>query len=150
MPTACEEDGEPSDKQWQDHLSAFSVDNIKDHADALRRNDLSGIERTTQEFLKRYSLSIESGSAGYRLVCRELLKAEQTIAKAISERVQGNYGDAYGLQPTLKATASASTPSPALPAQTRLFSVAVTEYLKHFEIGGCPFDHAPSTVWGTR
>ncbi|WP_440100401.1 NADH-quinone oxidoreductase subunit NuoF [Streptosporangium sp. H16] len=24
------------------------------------------------------------------------------------------------------------------------------EYLEHFEIGGCPFDHAPSTVWGAQ
>jgi hypothetical protein len=140
MSTACDQDGEPSADQWQDQLSAFSVDNIKDHADALRRNDLSSIERTAQGFIQRYSLGVERRSAEYRLVCRELLKAEQTIAKAISERVQGNYGDAYGLQPTLKATVSTSTPSPALPVQTRLFSVAVKEYLKHFE------KRAPATL----
>jgi site-specific recombinase XerD len=144
MSTAYDEDGKPSANQWQDHLSAFSVDNIKDHAEALKRNDLSSIERTAQEFIQRYSLSVERESAVYRLVCRELLKAEQTIAKAISERVQGNYGDAYGVQaqptPTAATAASLSTPSVTLPAQARLFSVAVTEYLKHFE------KRAPATL----
>jgi NADH-quinone oxidoreductase subunit F len=24
------------------------------------------------------------------------------------------------------------------------------EYLKHFEVGGCPFDHKKSTVWGDK
>jgi len=145
MSTAYDEAGQPSDTQWQDHLSAFSVDNIKDHAEALKRNDLSGIERTAQEFIQRYSLSIESGSPGYRLVCRELLKAEQTIAKAISERVQGNYGDAYGM--STPASAPKASPSAGLPTQPqgvaespRLFTVALKEYLKHFE------KRAPATL----
>jgi hypothetical protein len=139
MSMHCDEDGKPSDQQWQDHLSAFSVDNIKDHADALRRNDISSIERTAQEFIHRYSLTVESGSAAYRLVCRELLKAEQAIAKAISERVQGNYGDAYGLQ---RVSTPTPTPSPSaiVPTQPRLFSVAVKEYLKHFQ------KRAPATL----
>jgi site-specific recombinase XerD len=140
MTTAYDEDGTPSEHQWQDHLAAFSVDNIKDHADALRRNDLSGIERTAQEFIQRYSLSVESGSAVYRLVCRELLKAEQTIAKAISERVQGNYKDAYQgtAVPVQSVPASQRDVHPT--TQARLFSVALKDYLKHFE------KRAPATL----
>jgi integrase len=140
MSTNYDEDGLASADQWQDHLSSFSADSIKDHADALRRNDLSSIERTAQEFIQRYALGVESGSAGYRLVCRELLKAEQTIAKAISERVQGNYGDAYGLHPVSTPSTPAPSPSATVPNQTRLFSVAVKEYLKHFE------KRAPATL----
>lgn len=138
--TAYEDDGTPSEHQWQDHLSAFSVDNIKDHAEALKRNDLSGIERTAQEFIQRYSLSVESASPEYRLVCRELLKAEQTIAKAISERVQGNYEDAYQATPHEPITAVPKQDEAARTTEARLFSVALKEYLQHFE------KRAPATL----
>jgi integrase len=140
MCTAYGEDGEPSANQWQDHLASFSQDNIKDHADALRRNDLSCIDRTAQEFIQRYALSVESGSAVYRLVCRELLKAEQTIAKVISERVQGNYEDAYQAtaEPVQSVRISQREARPI--TQARLFSIAVKEYLKHFE------KRAPATL----
>ena len=143
MSMAYDDDGVPSADQWQDHLASFSQDNIKDHADALRRNDLSGIERTAQEFIQRYSLTVDSGSAVYRLVCRELLKAEQTIAKAISERVQGNYEDTYHATRQEPVQAGPSTEAPRTTqaqGSPRLFSVAVTEYLKHFE------KRAPATL----
>ena len=139
MTTNYDEDGVPSEQQWQDHLAGFSVESIKDHADALRRNDLSSIERTAQEFIQRYSLNVESGSAVYRLVCRELLKAEQTIAKAIAERVQGNYEDAYHAT-TQEPVQSVPTTETPRTTQARLFSIAVTEYLKHFE------KRAPATL----
>lgn len=141
--STCHSDdgGTPSEHQWQDHLAAFSDSAIKDHADALKRNDLRTIEPIAEEFIKRHSLALDKASPLYRVLCRELLVGEQRIAKAIAERVQGNY-----LEPEALAAQPAAHPAPvapagpAVPQQPRLFSAAMVDYLKHFA------NRAPNTL----
>lgn len=124
---AYDADGEPSEDQWQEHLAAFCADTIRDSAKALKGNELSGAVPLAQEFIKRHGLAIAPASDVYTFLCRELLKAEQHIAKGIKERVQGNYSEAYSA-PALSPSASADLG----PITTLIFSEATADYLKHF------------------
>ena len=77
--------------QWQDGLSAFAQSAVDESAAALRslRQADDGLVR---EFLERYKLAMEPGSPAYRMLARELVKAEKVIQGKIKERAQGEYG----------------------------------------------------------
>lgn len=80
---------------WQDCLSLFSQSTVDDCVEALRSNDLAGLAPIVDEFVGRYSLDIVKGSPQYKVLARELLKAEGVIAGKVSQRVQGQFGVEY-------------------------------------------------------
>jgi len=77
METAVDDNGKPSESQWQDHLAVFMESNIDDFAKALKDGKpqaLSIIEPVVQEFLSQHTLRVERTSPLYRFLCRELLR----------------------------------------------------------------------------
>jgi hypothetical protein len=79
--------------QWQDALTAFSQDRVKELTNELREGIPVSIDPS--EFIQRYNLPVAPGSTGWKRLQRELAKAELVIAAKIAEQVQGAYGDEY-------------------------------------------------------
>jgi integrase len=131
MSVSRDEDGEPSPNQWQEDVAVFSQGTVEDTAQALKHNALETAAPLIEDFSRRYGLTLEPGTALYRRTARELLKAEQTIAKEIQERVQGNFekpfdGSTTALPVLPVVDHSSATVTPSL-------SVASKAYLKDFE-----------------
>jgi hypothetical protein len=70
--------------QWQDRLSALAF-STRDEGSAACRKCHFGDEGAVHEFMERYKLSVVSGSSGYRILWRELMKAEKLIQAQIKE-----------------------------------------------------------------
>lgn len=124
--------------EWQDSLEAFATEAVQDCADALRDgHSLGHIESIASDFIHRHALAAPAGSTLHRLICRELLKAEQVIASEIARRVQGNFTNgSYHVSAAVPSTPAAPTPvTPAAPtvAPTKLFSEVVALYLVAFK-----------------
>ncbi|HQR43496.1 MAG TPA: site-specific integrase, partial [Gemmatales bacterium] len=83
------------------------------------------------------------GSQTYRLMCRELLKAESVIAGKIKERAQGDYGKEYYNYGNGQASSAAALLPPST-AGGPLLSACIPDYLKHFE------HRAPGTLEAKR
>lgn len=127
MTLSRDDDGEPTEDQWQESLAAFSKAAVEDSALALKQNNLESIAPTADEFIKRYKLAVQADSALYRLLCRELLKAEQAISREIKERVQGNFNGQYLVKP-----APSDGDEVADAVSTLLFSKATAAYFRDF------------------
>jgi hypothetical protein len=131
---------------WTDALSTFSDFTVDDLKDALRRNDLASVENDADTLIARHQIDVVKGTALYRSLCRELLIAEQRIAKAVSKRVQGEYTDEAALvsASTAVAVTLPQVPHGVAPAPTpgcpMVFQEAMSAYLKHYE------GRAPGTI----
>jgi hypothetical protein len=70
--------------QWQDCLSACVL-TTRDESTEARGSHRLGDERAVHQFMERYKLSVKPGSSAYRMLCRELVKAEKVIQANIRE-----------------------------------------------------------------
>ena len=73
--------------QWQACLSVFAQNAVNECTAALR-SLRQGDERLAHEFMERYKLTMEPGSSAYRMLCRELVKAERVIQEKMREWAQ--------------------------------------------------------------
>ena len=128
MSVSHDEDGEPSPHQWQEHVALFSQGTVEDTAQALKHNTLEEAAPLIEDFSQRYGLALEPGTALYRRTARELLKAQQAIAREIQERVQGKFEKPFDGSTT--ALPPVNHPSTTV---TPVLSVATQAYLKDFE-----------------
>ncbi|GMV51977.1 MAG: hypothetical protein AMXMBFR67_35200 [Nitrospira sp.] len=137
--------------EWQDALSGFAQSTVEDCSKALRENDPHALsQETLKEFLSRYGITgIPEGSRAHRILCRELLKAEQVIASRMKVMVQGQYEDAYAHPQVVMRNGSGEGPATLISPTRRepagpLLSLCVRDYLKHFE------HRAPGTLEAKR
>ncbi len=130
-PPACETEG----NDWQEYLALFSTSAVEDHAKALSVNDLSSIGSTLQDFLQRYRLErVEQDKRMTAWLSRELIKAEQRIAREVAERVRGNFADGPSpAVPYVPFEPVRKEQPPAVIAAGPLLSVLVKDYLAHYE-----------------
>ena len=104
---------------------------------ALKSNRLEGFESAgaMEDFFQRYGLRLEKGTSLYRLASREMVKAQQTIAREIQKRVRGNYEGVAVPGPLIVAAPGTwdgkETPLP--PGPPLLLSVVREDYLKDHE-----------------
>ena len=70
--------------QWQDCLSALTF-NAGDESSAARGSLRLDEEGAVHEFMERYKLTVVPGSSAYRIVWRELVKAEKVIVATMKE-----------------------------------------------------------------
>ena len=68
--------------QWQDGFSAPAL-STRDEGPAACGSSHFVDEGAVHEFMERYKLSVMSGSSGYRILWRELVKAEKLIQTTI-------------------------------------------------------------------
>ena len=122
-----DDEGEPTQNQWQETLALFGEANVEDYAHALKHNTLTAAEPLVEDFLRRYRLPVAKGSPLYSFTCRELLKAESVIATQIIERVQGRFTDAYS-----PGTSNASTNGDSPATVSRLLSETLKDYFTHY------------------
>ncbi len=122
-----DDDGEPTQNQWQESLALFSEEAVKDYAHALKHNTLTVAGQLVEDFVRRYRLPVAKGSPLYRFTCRELLKAESVIATQIMERVQGRFTDAYA-----SGIGSTSTNGDSTATVSRLLSDTLKDYFTHY------------------
>jgi hypothetical protein len=122
--------------EWQDCLSALSQDRVDELTGELR-NGVPSLDPA--EFIKRYGVSgVSPGSVEWKLLQRELAKAERTIATKIKAYVQGEYetDGTYPRQYVVKGDGKEARSDVA----PYLLSQAIPTYLKHFE------HRAPGTI----
>lgn len=70
--------------QWQGCLSAVAL-STGDESTAAHGSPRLGDDGAVHEFMERYKLSVVSGSSAYRILWRELVKAEKVIVATIKE-----------------------------------------------------------------
>jgi integrase len=140
---------------WQDALEAFAQDKVDEVTEGLRSFNHPVDSADVQEFLLRHGF-LGLSDLDKRIVARELMKAERTIAQEMKRRVQGQYGDGRSLgtyrgggsravAPLAGSGLATSTPSAApVAAPSPTLSAAQAAYLKHFE------HRAPGTLEAKR
>jgi integrase len=129
--------------QWQDAVSAFAQSTVDECTAALRALKPTASPDAVKDFMERYKLThIALGSSAYRLLSRELTKAERVIQGKIKERVQGEYGDEYG--PVIHQVAATEHRPDVEPELRVTLSEAIPAYLKHIE------HRAPGTLEAKR
>ncbi len=102
----------------------------------LAANDLKAIEPQADTLLHNSGIELDKGSAEYKKLCRELLKAEIAYFTVGLERYKGNYQNEYDTRFNSLFPEQAPVNSSGLPAETgKTLTEAITLYMAEKQLG---------------